>query len=108
MNSFLLATAGLVLAMVALALLRVLRGPGDAERLMAAQLIGTDGIAVLLLGGIGTGAAAVVDVGLTLALLAVFAAVAFVKAADASQPERDDDGSQLGRSAADRDRGPDR
>jgi multicomponent Na+:H+ antiporter subunit F len=85
MNTFLLAAAGLILAMVALALLRILRGPGDADRLMAAQLLGTGGIAVLLLGGIGTGVAAVVDVGLTLALLAAFAAVAFIKAADASQ-----------------------
>ena len=88
MNTFLLAVAGLILAMVALALLRILRGPGDADRLMAAQLLGTGGISVLLLGGIGTGVAAVVDVGLTLALLAAFAAVAFVKAADASQPDR--------------------
>ena len=85
MNAFLLAAAGLILAMVALALLRILRGPGDADRLMAAQLLGTGGIAVLLLGGIGTGVVAVVDVGLTLALLAAFAAVAFIRAADASQ-----------------------
>jgi len=85
MSTFLLATAGLILAMVALALLRILRGPGDADRLMAAQLLGTGGIAVLLLGGIGIGFAAVIDVGLTLALLAAFAAVAFVKAADASR-----------------------
>jgi multicomponent Na+:H+ antiporter subunit F len=90
MNAFLLAAAGLILAMVALALLRILRGPGDADRLMAAQLLGTGGIAVLLLGGIGTGVPAVVDVGLTLALLAAFAAVAFIKAADASQADAAD------------------
>ena len=85
MAEFLLATAALVVVTVAIGLLRILRGPGDADRLMAAQLLGTGGIAVLLLGGIGTGVAAVVDVGLTLALLAAFAAVAFIKAADASQ-----------------------
>src|SRR5262245_38855523 len=94
MSTFLVGAAGFILAMVALALLRILRGPGDADRLMAAQLLGRGGIAVLLLGGIGTGVAAVVDVGVTLALLAAFAAVAFVKAADASQPgstEADED-----------------
>jgi len=53
MADFLLAAAGFVLAMVALGLVRILRGPGDADRIMAAQLLGTDGIAALLLGHIG-------------------------------------------------------
>jgi multicomponent Na+:H+ antiporter subunit F len=44
---FLLATAGFVLAMVALGLVRILRGPGDDDRIMAAQLLGTGGIAAL-------------------------------------------------------------
>ena len=55
MAEFLLAAAGFVLAMVALGLLRILRGPGDAERMMAAQLLGTGGIASLLLLGAATG-----------------------------------------------------
>ena len=42
MSGFLLAAAAAVLATVALGLLRILRGPGDAERMMAAQLLGTD------------------------------------------------------------------
>ena len=79
MAEFLLAAAGFVLAMVALGLVRMLRGPGDADRMMAAQLLGTGGIAALLLLGAATGEAAVVDVALTLALLAAFASVAFVK-----------------------------
>ena len=41
MAEFLLGAAGFVLAMVALGLVRVLRGPGDADRMMAAQLLGT-------------------------------------------------------------------
>ena len=49
MADFLLAAAGFVLATVALGLLRILRGPGDADRVMAAQLLGTGGIAALLL-----------------------------------------------------------
>ena len=46
---------------------------------MAAQLIGTGGIAALLLLGAVTGVPAAIDVALTLALLATFAAIAFVK-----------------------------
>ncbi len=79
MNSFLLAAAGFILAMVGLGLVRVLRGPGDADRTMAVQLLGTGGVAVLLLQAVATGAPALVDVGLTLALLAAFASVAFAK-----------------------------
>ena len=81
MADFLLAASGFVLLLVAVGLARVLRGPGDADRMMAAQLLGTGGIAALLLLGAATGEDAVVDVALTLALLAAFASIAFVKAA---------------------------
>jgi multicomponent Na+:H+ antiporter subunit F len=83
MADFLLGAAVFVLLMVAIGLVRILRGPGDADRLMATQLLGTGGIAALLLLGAATGTAAVVDVALTLALLAAFASFAFVKAANA-------------------------
>jgi multicomponent Na+:H+ antiporter subunit F len=78
---FLLAAATAVLATVALGLMRILRGPGDAERMMAAQLLGTGGVAVALLLAAGTGIDAAVDVALTLALLAAFASIAFFKGA---------------------------
>jgi multicomponent Na+:H+ antiporter subunit F len=77
---FLVAAAGFVLLMVALGLVRIMRGPGDAERMMAAQLLGTGGIAVLLLLG-AAGGVDTADVALTLALLAAFASVAFFKSA---------------------------
>ncbi|HSO07053.1 MAG TPA: monovalent cation/H+ antiporter complex subunit F [Pelomicrobium sp.] len=77
MSAFLLAAALVVLATTAVGLVRVLRGPTDADRLMAVQLLGTGGIATLLLMGVAEGTAGVVDVALTLALLAAFAAVAF-------------------------------
>jgi multicomponent Na+:H+ antiporter subunit F len=95
MREFLLAAAGFVLIMVALGLIRVLRGPGDADRMMAAQLFGTGGIASLLLTGAATGQEARADVALTLALLATFASIAFVKkgtARSADAPETTDDG----------------
>ena len=78
MAEFLIAAAGFVLAMVALGLARILRGPTNADRLMAAQLLGTGGIAALLLLAAGTRVPAAVDAALTLALLAAFAAVWFV------------------------------
>ena len=79
MDEFLLSAAAFVLLMVALGLVRVARGPGYADRMMAAQLLGTGGIATLLLMGVAVGEAAVVDVALTLALLAAFTSIAFVK-----------------------------
>jgi multicomponent Na+:H+ antiporter subunit F len=79
MTEFLTAALAFILAMLALGLIRVLRGPGDADRMMATQLIGTGGIAALLLLGAVTRVPATVDVALTVALLAIFAAIAFVK-----------------------------
>jgi multicomponent Na+:H+ antiporter subunit F len=80
MAEFLLGASAFILAMVALGLVRVLGGPGNADRIMAAQLLGTGGIAAVLLLGAATGEDATLDVALTLALLAAFAAFAFVKA----------------------------
>ncbi len=80
MADFLVAAALLVLATVALGLVRILRGPGDADRMMAAQLLGTGGVAILLLLGSGLGLPAAADLALTLALLAAFASVAFARA----------------------------
>jgi len=65
--------------MVALGLVRILLGPGDADRIMAAQLLGTGGTAVLLLVSEAMSLPAAVDVALVLALLAAFVSVAFVK-----------------------------
>ena len=79
MADFLLWMAAFLVLMVALGLVRVARGPGRAERMMAAQLLGTGAIGALLLYGAATGEPAVVDVALTLALLAAFTSIAFVK-----------------------------
>jgi multicomponent Na+:H+ antiporter subunit F len=86
MSEFLVGAALFILAMVALGLVRILRGPADADRLMAAQLLGTGGIAALLLLAAGTGVSAAVDAALTLALLAAFAAVAFVNSLPPGPP----------------------
>lgn len=79
MAEFLLAAALVVAATVAAGLVRVLRGPADADRVMAAQLLGTGGIAALLLAGVASDAPALADLALTLAVLAAFASVALAR-----------------------------
>ena len=96
MNSLLLGTAAFVLLTVALGLIRILRGPGDTERMMAAQLLGTGGVAVLLLVAVAGGNTALLDVALVLALLAAFASIAFCKGAPSrsAQGSASDSGQQ--------------
>jgi multicomponent Na+:H+ antiporter subunit F len=65
-----------VLASVALGLVRLLRGPSAADRMMAAQLLGTGGAAICLLLAAAEEVEAIADVALTLALLAALAAAA--------------------------------
>jgi len=81
MNSFLLIAAALIVLTVAIGLLRILRGPGAADRIMATQLLGTGGIAALLLAAAATQAKGAEDVALVLALLAAFTSMAFVNGA---------------------------
>ena len=78
MAEFLITVAGIVLALVAVALIRVLRGPAEVDRMMAAQLLWTGSVAALLLLAIGVRVSAIVDAAVILALLAAFAIAAFV------------------------------
>jgi multicomponent Na+:H+ antiporter subunit F len=84
MNDALLVAAGFILLTVAAGLVRVLMGPRDVDRMMAVQLLGTGGVAALLLIASATLVAGVADVALGLALLAAFASIAFV---NSSEPE---------------------
>ncbi|ESR24513.1 monovalent cation/H+ antiporter complex subunit F [Lutibaculum baratangense] len=92
MDEFLyLACIGL-LGTVAASLVRVHLGPNRADRMMGAQLIGTGGVAIALVLAGAARDASMIDVALVLALLASFAAVAFVKATSADgagDPEED-------------------
>jgi multicomponent Na+:H+ antiporter subunit F len=85
MNSFLFIVASFVLAMVASGLIVILQRPGSVDRLMAVQLLGTGGVAVLLILAIATEVASIVDVAMMMALFAAFAAVVLVR--DTSDPE---------------------
>ncbi|MDP2357340.1 MAG: monovalent cation/H+ antiporter complex subunit F [Beijerinckiaceae bacterium] len=83
--------ATVLLMTVAVCLVRVLRGPTRADRMMGAQLAATAGVAILALIS-PAGSPAMLDVALVLALLGAFAAVAFVKAATidgAGDPEEE-------------------
>ncbi|MGB0722642.1 MAG: monovalent cation/H+ antiporter complex subunit F [Gammaproteobacteria bacterium] len=72
--------SALLLAVALLAgLIRVWRGPCDTDRMLAMQLLGTSGIALLLLLGYQTRGAGLVDTALVLALLAAAAVVAFTR-----------------------------
>ena len=94
MNAFLLLAALFLLGTIAIGFLRVYRGPSRADRIASAQLVGTGGVAMTLLLAAAGGNGAIIDVGLVLALLAAFAAVAFVKSTSADgagDPEENDE-----------------
>ena len=78
-----IAAAAAVLLALFLSLVRVFRGPTPVERLLAAQLMGTAGVSVLLLMDMGLKRAemaipGLIDVALVFAVLAGVAGVAFV------------------------------
>jgi multicomponent Na+:H+ antiporter subunit F len=79
MNTFLLGVAAVLLLNVAAGLTRVARGPTRADRMVAAQLFGTTGVAVLLTLAQAMGEPALRDLALVVVLLAVVISVAFVK-----------------------------
>lgn len=77
-----LVLAAFLLANLLAALLRVVRGPTAADRLLAALLFGTTGVAILLLLAYSSdGNAALVDVALVFALLAAITGAAFAQRA---------------------------
>src|SRR5271166_2210067 len=91
MNDALLVSAGVILLTVGAGLVRILYGPREVDRMLAVQLLGTGGIAALLLAASATKVAGVENVALGLALLSSFASVAFVTAsAKARERERVD------------------
>jgi multicomponent Na+:H+ antiporter subunit F len=79
MPDFLLAMALVLLLTMAAGLARVVIGPTPADRMMAAQLLGTSGIAVLLLLALSLDVPALLDVALIFALLAAVAVAAFTR-----------------------------
>jgi multicomponent Na+:H+ antiporter subunit F len=79
MNGFVLGVALFLLLNVAAGLVRVWLGPTAPDRMLATQLFGTTGTAILLLLAEGLSNAAFRDVALILSLLASISTVVFVR-----------------------------
>jgi multicomponent Na+:H+ antiporter subunit F len=77
---FLTGAAFFVLATILVALARLLYSRRAPDWVMAEQLLGTAGIAALLLFGVATGSPGVIDLALMFTLLATFSTVAFATA----------------------------
>jgi len=68
-----------VMVSVLAGLVRVIRGPTRADRMLSAQLLGTAGVAVLVLSTAALDRLALLDAALILALLAAVAVIAFTR-----------------------------
>jgi multicomponent Na+:H+ antiporter subunit F len=79
MDKLYLVLAAFLVLSIAAGLVRILRGPTPPDRMLAAQLFGTTGVAVLLLLAEAQALPVLRDVALVFALLAALATVAFVK-----------------------------
>ncbi|TWU22513.1 putative monovalent cation/H+ antiporter subunit F [Novipirellula galeiformis] len=77
-HTLLLLVVVLLASMIA-GLVRVVRGPTASDRMLAAQLMGTTGVAVILLLSEATSRPALLDVALVFALLAAVTGIAFVQ-----------------------------
>jgi multicomponent Na+:H+ antiporter subunit F len=77
--SFLLALVLFLLLNLVGGLVRIARGPSRGDRMLAAQLFGTTGVAVLLVLAEAAEQPALRDVALVFALLAVVNTVVFVR-----------------------------
>ncbi len=69
----------LILISVVVGLIRILKGPTAADRMLAAQLFGTGGVAILLILAQAMQMPSLVDVALIYALLAAVTMVVFVR-----------------------------
>ncbi len=81
MNGLYLVLAVFLLLNLLTGMVRVLRGPTLQDRMLAVQLFGTAGVAVLLILSESLAAPALRDVALVFALLGGVAVVAFVRRA---------------------------
>lgn len=90
MAGFRVGLAGVLLLTVLVGLLRVFFGPSAGDRMLAAQLLGTGGVGVLLLLGEAFAWPSLSDVALIFGLLAAVTAVAFSRSSESgpSSPQR--------------------
>lgn len=87
MNALYLWLALFLLLNIIVGIVRILRGPTAADRMLAAELFGTAAVAIILLLAHASDEPALVDVALVFALLSALAVVTFVSRAwSAMQP----------------------
>lgn len=79
MQTLYFALALFLLLNLAAGMWRILRGPTQADRMLAAQLFGTTAVAILLLLAQALSTSALRDIALVFALLAAVTAVAFIR-----------------------------
>jgi len=77
--SLFMGVAVLILISVLVGLVRIFKGPTGADRMLAAQLLGTGGVAILLILAFAMQMPALLDVALVYSLLAATAMVVFVR-----------------------------
>ena len=91
METLFMAIAIAILLSLILGLVRVVGGDEPVDRMMAAQLLGTAGVGILVALAAATGEVVLVDVALVFAALAAVAVVAFVhRIGRAGEGPRDD------------------
>ena len=71
--------AALILISVLVGLVRIFKGPTGADRMLSAQLLGTGGVAILLILAFAMQMPALIDVALVYSLLAATSMVVFVR-----------------------------
>lgn len=91
----------ILLMTLVLGLVRIWRGPSAADRMLAAQLFGTTGVALLVVLAEIQDVPALRDVALTLAVLSILACLAFVR----RWPGAEEQGDETSRGAREREVG---
>jgi len=91
METFFMALSIFLLLNIAVALIRVIRGPTPADRLMTAQLFGTAGMGILLLLAEAMAQPALRDVTLVFAVLAILVIICFAQTAGKARKPRKPD-----------------
>jgi len=77
-TGFLFGIASVLLLSLLAGMIRVVRGPDNADRMLAAQLLGTTGVAIVMLLAAAMSRSDLLDVALVFALLGAVFGVAFV------------------------------
>lgn len=79
MTAYLTFIASMLLLVLLLGMVRVIRGPSTSDRMLASQLFGTVGVAILMLLAIIQEQSSLLNIALVMAILAPLTVICFVK-----------------------------